>query len=306
MPVEMPVDSRTLCCIGVASCLGGARPGCEQGPDVLWGGGLAGVLQRNGWKVALNPLVPEAGEPEESLARVLRRLADTAAAGIQRNEFPLILGGDHSIAAGTWRGIGRALGKPPGMLWIDAHLDAHTPETSPTGNLHGMPVAALLGLGSQVLTGIPGPALDPSTVVLIGARSYESEEWLHLQERGVRIVTAAEIGERGLAAIIAEALPIVSRNGPWGLSLDVDALDPSVAGAVSTPAPGGLELPVVMEALHGMMRTAGCCACELTEFNPVLDHDGQTARAVLDLLGALSSLPDTARTVAVQPPRAAS
>lgn len=289
MLADWPLLPLKIHCIGAASGLGGPDPGCERGPEVLWEAGLPATLRENAWQVGWSLLTLKPAQGENPLNAMLRQLADAVAEAMSAQQFPLILGGDHSIAAGSWRGIGRRLGQAPGLLWIDAHLDAHIPETSPSGNLHGMPLAALLGIGTPVLTDIPGPTLDPSRVVVIGARSYESAEWETLRRLGVRIVTAQEIAEQGLAAVVNDALMIVSRSGPWGISLDVDAIDPAFAEAVSTPVPGGLNMAELKRALWGIFRVPGCCAFELAEFNPTLDHDGETAVALLALLQAISA-----------------
>lgn len=289
MLADWPLDPAKIHCIGAASGLGGPHPGCEQGPAVLWQGGLPALLRKHGWQVAASLLAPQPAAGSAALAPLLRRLAGSVADALAAQELPLILGGDHAIAAGTWRGVGRALGRAPGLLWIDAHLDAHIPETSPSGNLHGMPLAALFGIGSPVLVDIPGPPLDPARVVVLGARSYESAEQETMQRLGVRVVTADVIAARGLAAVVAEAIALVADGGAWGISLDVDALDPSFAGAVSTPVPGGLDMAALKRVLHGILRRPGCCAFELAEFNPALDRKGHTAAALLELVDALAA-----------------
>lgn len=281
----------TVRCIGVASSLGAPVAGCASGPESLRRAGLPSVIRHNG----LAALWPEILLPEQStadMALLLRKLADTTAASIAAGERPLVIGGDHSMAAGTWRGIARALGEAPGLLWIDAHLDAHTPASSPSGNAHGMPLAALFGEGDPALTDIPGPALDPARTVLLGIRSYEAAERERLDRLGVRIFEMAEINERGLPEVFAEARAIVS-DGPWGISLDLDALDPDAAPGVSTPVAGGLAVADLRQALRGILRERDCVGLEIAEYNPLLDPDGRTARIVLDLLDAASA-PDGA------------
>jgi ornithine--oxo-acid transaminase len=165
-----------LQCIAVASCLGGAEPGCERAPAALKALGLLSVIRHSGLEARWRCLIEPVSADHDALALLLLRVAAETEAVIASGERPLIIGGDHSIAAASWRGIGRALGKAPGLIWIDAHLDAHTPASSPTGNRHGMPLAALFGLGDPAMTEIPGPPLDPARVVLIGVRSYEPAE----------------------------------------------------------------------------------------------------------------------------------
>lgn len=276
-------------CIGVASALGASVAGCEDGPDALRRAGLCSVIAHNGMAAAW----PQTLHPELSsgaLGYLLAAVADAAEAALVAGERPLLVGGDHAMAAGTCRGIGRALGEAPGLIWIDAHLDAHTPASSPSGNAHGMPLAALFGLGDPQMSGIVGPPLDPARTVVIGVRSYEPEEAACLAELGVRWIGMPEIEERGLDEVLAEARRLLG-NGPWGISLDLDAIDPLPAPGVSTPVPDGLQPEELLPALRGMLRERDCVALEIAEYNPSADRDGRTARLVLDLLD-VASAPD--------------
>lgn len=280
----------TVRCIGVANCLGVSTAGCEAAPDSLKQAGLTAAIRHNGlgacWPEILHP------DPASDLGELLRRVADATAAAIAAGERPLVIGGDHSTAAGTWRGIGRALGAAPGLLWIDAHLDAHTPASSPSGNAHGMPLAALFGLGDAVMTEVSGPLLDPARTVVMGVRSYELAEYEHLATLGVRVFGMAEINARGLAAVFAEARSLLG-NGPWGISLDLDAIDPVAAPGVSTPVAGGLVPDQLRQVLRGVLRERNFVGLEVAEYNPLADPGGRTARLVLDLLDAASA-PDSA------------
>lgn len=278
-------------CIGVASSLGAPLPGSEKGPLCLKEGGLAAAIRHNGlaaeWSEMLLPETSTAALPV-----LLAKVADAAAAAIAGGHHPLVFGGDHSMAAGTWRGIGRALGKAPGLIWIDAHLDAHTPASSPSGNAHGMPLAALFGLGDAVMTSVPGPSLDPARTVVIGARSYEAAEVECLAALGVRIFSMDEIEARGLPEVFAEALQQVD-NGSWGISLDLDVLDPVDAPAVSTPVAGGISPAALRRVMRGVLRNRNCVGLEIAEYNPINDVENKTLRAILDLLDAASA-PDSA------------
>lgn len=287
--------ARALAVIGVESALGapfscGPR-GPAAAPDVLRALGLLAAARHSGlcatWAASL---LPENSSPG-ALAQLLDELADAVAEQVEAGQLPLILGGDHSIAAGTWRGVGRALGKPPGLIWIDAHLDAHTPATTPTGNRHGMPLAALLGLGEGAMTGIDGPALDPMRVAMIGIRSYEADEMALLAARGVRIFGMDEIKRRGFAAVFADALEIVGDT--FGVSLDVDALDPLAAPGVSTPAADGIAPSALRQALSGLLRRPGCVAFEIAEYNPERDPRHATGQLICDLV-EVAAQPDTA------------
>lgn len=280
----------TVRCIGVANCLGVSASGCETGPERLKQAGLPANIRHNG----LEAYWPEILQPDAAndLGELLRRVADVTAAAIAVGDRPLVIGGDHSSAAGTWRGIGRALGEAPGLIWIDAHLDAHTAASSPSGNAHGMPLAALFGLGDPQMSEVPGPLLDPARTVVIGVRSYEAAEGECLAALGVRVYGMAEIGERGLSEVFAEACKLLG-NGPWGISLDLDAIDPEAAPGVSTPVAGGLLPDQLRQVLRGVLRERNCVGLEIAEYNPLADQDGRTASVVLDLLDAASA-PDSA------------
>lgn len=198
-----------------------------------------------------------------------------------------MLGGDHSCAIGTWTGIAQAIG-PLGLIWIDAHMDAHTPETTPSGMLHGMPVASLLGHGGPRLAARGSSAFDPRRVCLVGVRSFEAAEAALLDRLGVRVFSMFEVRRRGLAEVMAEALAI-ARDGAasFGISLDLDAIDPRDAPAVGTAVPGGIRAADLRDALARLGSDPGCAALEITEYNPYLDRDGVTVRLVADIAESL-------------------
>lgn len=219
----------------------------------------------------------------------------------QQNKFAVI-GGDHSCAIGTWHGVANALGaeNPFGLIWIDAHLDAHTPETSISGNLHGMPLAVLLGYGDESLVNLlaPSPVLKPENVVLIGARNIENEELALLRDLGVRLFFMPEIEKRGLNCILKEAYRTVTTGAKYfGISIDLDALDPSQAPGVNTPEPAGLDVNQLMNAFqylwkHKLLHQRnsnkktqykGFLGVEIAEFNPFNDKDHRTVQ-VMDCL----------------------
>jgi ornithine--oxo-acid transaminase len=182
---HLPAGPHTrLTIISAASALGAPHPGPAAAAQSLRSNGLTERLSNAGikaeWADVVRPTQPAADTKDmtarlEASAAFARRLADRLAT-LDPDAFPLILGGDHAIAAGTWRGIGRRAGGAPGLIWIDAHLDSHTAESTHSGNIHGMPLAALLGEGDRSLVGIPGPRLDPARVCVIGARAWETEE----------------------------------------------------------------------------------------------------------------------------------
>lgn len=211
------------------------------------------------------------------------QLADLTERSIDVGNFPFIIGGDHSSAIGTWSGITNALKKQGdiGLIWIDAHLDSHTPETSETQAIHGMPLAALLGYGYASLTFVANaePKLKPENVVVIGARSYEEGEHELLKELGVKIFYMEDVAEFGLDWCFKEALHIVNlRTAGFGISLDIDSLDLRQAPGVGSPVAGGIDLMYLLDMFDEMPRQK-LVGFEMVEYNPHLDVDGKTAMA---------------------------
>ena len=204
--------------------------------------------------------------------------------------FPLVLGGDHSIAAGTVSGIAafcRRKKQRLGLLWVDAHGDINTPESSPSGNIHGMPVAALLGFGPEKLTGIGGrfSKLDPANIALVGIRSLDEGEKQRLKETGVQVHTMSDIDRHGIHRVMKKALARVTDGTDYvHVSFDLDAVDPTVAPGVGTPVKGGLdyrEAHLIMELLHdsGVMTSL-----EMVEVNPILDQGNASASFAVELV----------------------
>jgi arginase len=204
--------------------------------------------------------------------------------------FPLVLGGDHSIAVGTVSGIAafaRQKNQRVGLLWIDAHGDINTPETSPSGNIHGMPLAALLGYGASELTGIGGwaPKVDPANVALVGIRSLDSGEKKRLKETGVQVHTMSEIDRHGVPQVMKKAIARVTDGTDFvHVSFDLDAVDPAVAPGVGTPVKGGLdyrEAHLIMEVIadSGIMTSM-----EIVEANPILDDRNASAQFAVELI----------------------
>ncbi len=285
---------RVLRLIGVASGAGSpqdAAAGTARGPVALREAGIDVAPRHAGhdctWEAMLQ-LPP--GPRETALPGLLAELADRVADQIGAGALPVVIGGDHTCAAGTWRGAARSAGadRAFGLLWIDAHLDAHTPKTSPSGNLHGMPLAALLGAGSPELVGVDGPRLQPGHVCVVGARSFEGEESRLLQSFGVRVYDMDEVRRRGLRAVLEDALARVrAGTAAFGISFDLDAFDPDQAPGVSTPSPRGLDAAELGTALRGIVRDPHLAALEIAEYNPDRDADGRTARLAGTLLETL-------------------
>lgn len=276
--------------IGAASGLGAQDQGCEDGP--------VAYHRSQAWhELADHPLIdwgktlfaPDAPGVSETgrIARLCRNLADEVAVALRAHEFPVVIGGDHSIAIGTWSGVARIAEAPVGLLWIDAHLDSHTPETTYSGAVHGMPLACLLGRGDKRLLnlGLAGPQVSAAHTVVLGPRSYEPEEIDFLRQMGVRIIDSEEILARGFAVCLDEAMAVVSRApSGFGVTLDLDAIDPGLAPGVGSPEPEGLWDGDVLAALGRLSAMPGLLALEIVEYNPDRDSLGITAGLISELI----------------------
>jgi len=283
--------ARRVRIVGAANGLGAGQPGCADGPARLRLSGLDAKLAARGvpttWGETLFP-DQAPGEPiVRVVCRLCERLAQAVTHSIRGGAIPLVLGGDHSVAMGTWRGVAVATDGPIGLLWIDAHLDAHTPQTSHTGRLHGMPLAALLGQTGDTLCG-RDTALQPEHVCVIGVRSFEREEAALLAALGVRVYAMPEIEHRGLTEVMAEALARV-RGGTsgYGITLDLDAIDPGDAPGVTTPVADGLRARELTRALSHLAAEAVPLAIEVAEYEPHRDRGGITARLIEELVAAM-------------------
>lgn len=275
--------------IGVAMGFGGPDEGAARAPVSLRASGLAERLRDAGsaarWSRDLLPRVMPDGSRVGSMHDLNARLAQRVAASLAAGRFPLVIGGDHSIAAGTWAGAARHL-RPAGslgLLWIDAHMDAHTLSTTASGNPHGMPLAELLGAGSA------RASIAPEHVALVGVRSYEPEEAALLARLGVRVFFQDEVERRGLEAVLNEALARVTRASAFGVTLDIDALDPRDAPATSTRVECGLRADALLSGLGQVVTHAGLIAAEIVEYNPLLDGTGTTAALVHALAVSLTT-----------------
>jgi len=289
-------DGAPVRVLGVASGLGGRDPGAALGPAALRRAGIVRRLRARGTDAAWSGTIAPAPGPHASaydaIAPMCSRLAARVGAIVTGGARPLVLGGDHACAVGTWSGVRAALPRPArlGLVWIDAHLDSHTPQTSHTGRLYGMPLAALLGYGDPRLTGcgFTGPKLLPGDVAIVGARSYESEERALLDRVGVRVIGMDEISRRGVAWALAEAVAIASRRtAAFGITLDLDAIDPRDAPGVGTPAVDGLRAAPLVAALDTACAGRAPAALEIVELNPGRDRGGVTCDLAIELAGAV-------------------
>ena len=281
--------------------LGAGRRGVDMGPSAIRIAGLNDRLRELGHKVVddgdiaiKNIEALKVGDPHArylaEIVRASRLLCRKVERALEQEQFPLVLGGDHSIAIGTISGIGsfcRHTGRRLGLLWVDAHGDINTPETSPSGNIHGMPLAAVLGYGPPALTdiGVPGAKLDPANVALVGVRSLDEGEKHRLKALGVQVHTMSDIDRHGVHRVMKQALARVSGGTDYvHVSVDLDAVDPTIAPGVGTPVKGGLnyrEAHLIME----LVADAGVMtSLELVEVNPILDDRNTSAAFAVELV----------------------
>lgn len=224
------------------------------------------------------------------IVEVCHTLCDRVSGVMEEGGFPLVLGGDHSVAIGAIAGVSshyHRRGERLGVIWVDAHTDMNTPETSPGGNIHGMPLAVSLGFGAPELTGIGGfqPKIKPEDAVIIGARSIDPLEKALVRESGVKVFTMRDIDEQGLSTVVQEAIHIATRN-TTGLhvSFDVDALDPSLAPGVGTPVAGGLTYREAHLLMESIADSGQLTALDVVEINPIIDRGNATAEVAAGLL----------------------
>lgn len=273
--------------VGIASGLGAGDAGCGEAPLFLHQhSDLLKEIEHEWVDIFFADDFPE--DPYERCSTLFQAIAKKVYQVHKSKGYLISIGGDHSCAIGTWSGVAEAI-RPSGdlgLLWIDAHMDSHTPETSESGNIHGMPLAALLGYGDQRLTQIltNRPKLLPQNVALIGVRSYESGEAALLQRLGVRIYFMEEVKARGIGEVMKEAMEIVSRNtAGYGVSFDLDSLDPRLSPGVGTPVPGGLD-PEELLASFSCFYEHPPIAFEAVEYNLALDRDLITAKLLVRIL----------------------
>ncbi len=287
--------------IGVPMDLGADRRGVDMGPSAIRYAHLQRKLEDLGYTVQDegNIEVPIAEmcsitNPKlkyiDCIIPMSRRVAGAVATSVQGGRFPLVLGGDHSLSIGSVRGAAR--NKKLGVIWIDAHADFNTAETTPSGNIHGMSLAILAGLGDPSLVQLwdePLPVIDPTKIAIIGARDLDSGEKVNLQNAGAMVLGMEQIDRYGMVSMVEKAIEHVSRDvdGIW-LSLDLDALDPQHAPGVGTPVPAGLTQREAHLACELIAETGKLIGMDLVEVNPILDVQNQTAALAVEF--ALSAL----------------
>jgi arginase len=281
--------------------LGSGRRGVDMGPSAIRIAGVGVRLAELGHKVVdegdiviKNIEELKVGDERARYLPEIARAATALARKVERiiglKHFPLVLGGDHSIAVGTVSGIAafaHSQSKKLGLLWIDAHGDINTPETSPSGNIHGMPLAALLGFGAPELASVGGPApkVDPANVALVGIRSLDAGEKKRLKETGVQVHTMSDIDRHGVHQIMKKALAQVTAGTDFvHVSLDLDAVDPSVTPGVGTPVKGGLDYREAHSIMELIADAGVMTSLEVVEVNPILDEGNASAEFAVELV----------------------
>ncbi len=295
------VEFSEIAIIGVPQDLGASRRGVDMGPSAMRVAELSEKIARLGYDVIdygnlhCHDIDEDLKEESSDKLRFLSEIMDTCLHLkqevkyiVDRNQFPLILGGDHSISIGTLAGVKAAGKQKVGIIWVDAHGDFNTPLTTPTGNIHGMPFAVLTGRGDERLLGIgPSPTVREENAVLIAARDLDREEAESLRSSGVTVFTMRMIDEMGMAKVATEALRIATMGvDHLHVSFDIDALDPEEAPGTGTRVNGGLtyrEGHLLMEIIH---ESGVLSSLEMVEVNPTLDVRNKTAKLAVDLISS--------------------
>lgn len=281
--------------------LGASRRGVDMGPSTLRVAGLQGRLRQLGHHVEDigNIIVKQPEEQHygvknakylEEIADTCKGLAESTGKALEEGWVPLVLGGDHSIAVGTTAGVAAHFhkeSKRTGLIWLDAHGDMNTPESSPSGNVHGMPLASIMGYGPAELTELAGiqPMVEPRSVALVGVRDLDSKERRLVKESGVHVFTMRDIDERGMREVMSEALRFASDDTAGiAISLDMDFVDPSDAPGVGTPVRGGVTYREAHLALEMIADSRLMVSFEVVEINPVIDLHNTTATLGVELV----------------------
>ncbi len=282
--------------IGAPLDLGAGRRGVDMGPSAIRYAGLAERLTQLGYETAdwgnVESPVAEATDAGDPSARFLPQIKETCervarlvVRALETDYLPLVLGGDHSVALGTLGGLARHHGLPGGVLWIDAHGDVNRPGTSPSGNVHGMVLAAAMGLAGDRFSSAewPLPAVDPTRVALVGTRELDPDERELLREIDVKVFTMTDVDRLGLERVVRESLERIAGDGFVHVSIDLDAVDPEEAPGVGTPVRGGLSYREAHLALELVAESGLAGSFDLVEVNPILDRENTTGRLAVEL-----------------------
>lgn len=297
------ISPKTIRLIGVPLDLGQQRRGVDMGPSAVRVAGLEGKLKALGHTVEdagnVSVVLAEQKNPGDLNARYLKQITATCTAlaelevqTLEEHKIPLAIGGDHSLAAGSVSGVAeyfRRQNQNIGLIWIDAHSDINTPETSPSGNVHGMPLGALMGLGPEPMADLFGwkPKIRPENCVLVGVRDVDLTEKENIRRAGIEVFTMRDIDERGMRNVMEEVLRLAGRGTVgYHISLDMDWVDPEDAPGVGTPVRGGAtyrEAHLAMEIIadHGRMTSM-----DVVEVNPVIDEHNRTAELAVELISS--------------------
>lgn len=294
------LQTKKIRIVGAPIDLGAGRRGVDMGPSALRVARIGESLRELGYQVedggdvaVRNPEEQPHGDPRLKYREPIREMAEAVATrvekAVQDGALPIILGGDHSVAIGSTAGVASALkpgGESFGIIWFDAHADMNVPESTPSGNIHGMALAVALGLGDQALTQVAGfaPKLAAKNAVLVGTRSIDEKERDVVRKSGIRVFTMRDIDERGMRAVMVEALA-AALDGTRGVhvSLDIDFMDPDLAPGTGTVVRGGVTEREAHLAMEMVADTGKLLSMDVTEINPVLDEHNQTARLAVDL-----------------------
>jgi arginase len=287
--------------IGVPMDLGQSRRGVDMGPSALRGAGLQARIKQLGQQVEdignLSVKQPEEMPVGEKRAKYLQEIAETCQnvavtvdKSLDEGFLPLVLGGDHSIAAGVAAGVAaffRKDKKQIGYLWLDAHGDMNTPDSSPSGNVHGMPLAAIMGYGAPELVDLLGfkPKAEPGNIVIVGARDLDAQERKIVKKSGIHVFTMRDIDERGMREVMSDALKYcMDDTAGIAVSLDMDFVDPSDAPGVGTPVRGGVTYREAHLAMEMIADSEAMVSLEIVEINPIIDEHNRTALLGVELV----------------------
>jgi arginase len=297
--VPAQTDQRPVALVGASLDLGAGRRGVDMGPSAIRYAGLADRIEQLGRRVFdwgnVEGAVPEAtavgSERVRFLTQIMQaceRIAQLVARSADDGLVPVVLGGDHSVALGTLGGLATASGRPGGVLWIDAHADLNRPETSPSGNVHGMPLAVALGLAGPDFESAawPLPAVEPERIALVGVRALDPAEVELLSGLDALVYTMSDVDRLGVERVIRESLAHIAGPGYVHVSLDMDALDPDIAPGVGTPVRGGLSYREAHLALELVAESGLAGSIEVVEVNPILDRENETAKLAVELVAS--------------------
>lgn len=283
----------TLHLIGYASGIAGADSHAGDGPIAVQNSDYVEQLESVEWDTMLYPDMASGLPLPEMIESINHELALRTAEMVSEGKKFCVLGGDHSCAIGTWSGVHHAMHVKGdlGLIWVDAHMDSHTPETSPSGRVHGMPLAVLLGHGDKSLTSILNDSskIKPENVCLIGIRSYEEGEAALLKKLNVKIYFMDEVKQRGFVPVLREAVEHVKKHTyAYGLTVDLDSLDPEEAPGVDVPEQGGIHADELKQGLKEVMKDPKLIATEIVEFDPTHDKDQKTEKIIADCLDIIA------------------